>query len=51
MKKLWIVMAVLCLLMTAVMSVSADSIIYVDANNDGKVNNRDLGLLQRQLNA
>ena len=53
MKKFWIVLAALCLLMTTVMgvmSVSAGKIIYGDANGDGKVNNRDLGLLQQYLN-
>lgn len=53
MKKLWIVLAVLCLLTTSVlgaMAVSADAVVYGDLNGDGKVNNRDLGLFQKYLN-
>ncbi len=53
MKKFWIVLAVLCLLTSTamgVLSVSADAIVYGDANADGKVNNKDLGLLQQYLN-
>ena len=54
MKKIWIVLAALCLLMTAVMGVvsvsAAESVVYGDINGDGNVNNRDLGLLQRHLN-
>ena len=53
MKKVWIVLAVLCLLTTAVMGVSASAktaVVYGDINNDGDVNNRDLALLQKYLN-
>lgn len=53
MKRLWIVLAVLCLLATSVMgamAVSADAVVYGDVNEDGKVNNRDLGVMQRYLN-
>ena len=53
MKKFWIVAAALCLLLTAtlgVLSVSAGSILYGDADGNGKINNRDLGLLQKYLN-
>ena len=53
MKKLWIVLAVLCLLTTSVMgamAVSADAVMYGDLDGNGKINNRDLGLLQKHLN-
>ena len=54
MKKFWIVAAALCLLLTAtlgVLSVNAGSgILYGDADGNGKINNRDLGLLQKYLN-
>ena len=54
MKKLWIVLAVLCLLTTSVLgtlAVSADVlVVYGDLNSDGKVNNRDLGMFQKYLN-
>ena len=54
MKKFWIVAAALCLLLTAtlgVLSVNAgSSILYGDADGNGKINNRDLGLLQKYLN-
>ena len=53
MKKTLIVLTALCLLMTAVMgaaAVSAADVIYGDVNKDGKVNNRDLGILQQYLN-
>ena len=51
MKKTLIVLAALCLMMTAVLSVSAaGTTVYGDVNGDGKVNNRDLGILQRYLN-
>ena len=53
MKKFWIVAAALCLLLTAtlgILSVSAGGIVYGDADGNGKVNNRDLGLLQLYLN-
>ena len=53
MKKLWIVLAALCLLTTSVMgamAVSADTLVYGDVNGDGSINNRDLGLFQKHLN-
>ena len=51
MKKFWIVLAALCLMLTGILSVSAaDAVIYGDVNDDGRVNNRDLGLLQQYLN-
>lgn len=53
MKKVFIVLAVLCLLTTAVagvLAVSADAIVYGDLDGNGKVNNRDLGLMQKYLN-
>ena len=53
MKKMWIILAALCLLTTAVMgvlTVSAGSVVYGDVNGDGNINNRDLGLLQKHLN-
>ena len=45
MKKMWIVLAVVCLLASSVMAVSAADVRYGDVNGDGRVNNRDLGLL------
>ena len=53
MKKVWILLAVLCLLTTTVlgtMAVSAGSVVYGDVNDDGKINNRDLAALQKFLN-
>ena len=51
MKKTLIVLAALCLMMTAVMGVSAaGTTVYGDVNGDGNVNNRDLGILQQYLN-
>ena len=51
MKKTLIVLAALCLMMTAVLSVSAaGTTVYGDVNGDGNVNNRDLGILQQYLN-
>lgn len=51
MKKTWIILFALCLMMTAVLGVSAaDATVYGDVNGDGKVNNRDLGVLQQHLN-
>ena len=53
MKKFWIVAAALCLLLIGVLgvlSVSAADIVYGDADGNGKINNRDLGLLQKYLN-
>lgn len=48
MKKMGIVLISVCLLMSAVMgvaSVSAADVHYGDVNGDGRINNRDLGLL------
>ena len=53
MKKFWIIAAAVCLMLTAtlgVLSVSAVGIVYGDADGNGKINNRDLGLLQKYLN-
>ena len=51
MKKAPIVLVALCLMMTAVMGVSAaGATVYGDVNGDGNVNNRDLGILQQYLN-
>lgn len=54
MKKFWMVLTALCLMMTAVLgvvSVSADeAVVYGDVDGNGKINNRDLGLLQQHLN-
>jgi hypothetical protein len=53
MKKVWIVLATVCLLASSVlgvMAVSADDIVYGDADGNGKINNRDLGLLLMHLN-
>lgn len=51
MKKFWIVLAVVCLLVSAVMSVSAaEAVVYGDADGNGRVNNKDLGMLQQYLN-
>ena len=53
MKKVWIVLAALCLLMTAVLgvvAVSAADVLYGDANGDGSINNRDVALLQQYIN-
>ncbi|MBQ7088729.1 MAG: dockerin type I repeat-containing protein [Clostridia bacterium] len=53
MKKVWIVLTALCLMATAVLgvaAVSAAEIVYGDADGNGKINNRDLGLLQKYLN-
>ena len=43
-------LAVALLLGVAVLSVSANAIVYGDADGNGKINNRDLGLLQKYLN-
>ena len=43
-------LAVALLLGMAVLSVSANAIMYGDADGNGKINNRDLGLLQKHLN-
>lgn len=48
MKKMGIALIAVCLLMSAVMgvtSVSAADVLYGDLNGDGRINNRDLGLL------
>ena len=53
MKKALIVLAALCLLMTAVLgvaAVSADDGFYGDLNGDGSINNRDMALLQQYIN-
>ena len=53
MKKTLIVLAALCLLITAVtgaMAVSAASVVYGDVNDDGKINNKDYGRLQQYIN-
>ena len=54
MKKLWIILAALCLLVTSVMGAMAvsaeEKTVYGDVTGDGKVNNRDLGLLQQYVN-
>lgn len=54
MKKVWIVLAALCLLTTTVMGAmavsAASSTVYGDLDGNGKINNRDLGLLQKHLN-
>ena len=53
MKKTLIVLAALCLLITAVMGAMAVSAagdaVYGDLTGDGKVNNKDLGRLQQYL--
>lgn len=51
MKKMWIVLIAVCLMLTTVMAVGAtETVIYGDLNGDGKVNNRDLGVMQKYLN-
>jgi len=53
MKKVFVVLAALCLLTTAVLgtaAVSADTVLYGDVDGNGKINNRDLGVLQQFLN-
>lgn len=54
MKKFWIAAMALCLLLTAtagVFAVSAEEKpLYGDVTGDGKVNNRDLGLMQQYVN-
>lgn len=52
MKKVWIAVIALCLMMTAVWgvtAVSAAEVVYGDVNGDGKVNNKDLAALQQYL--
>ena len=43
-------LTVALLLGVAVLSVSASAIVYGDADGNGKINNRDLGMLQKHLN-
>ena len=51
MKRVVCALLVVTLLMgVAVLAVSADAILYGDADGNGKINNRDLGLLQKLLN-
>lgn len=50
MKKFWMVLIALCLMMTAVVTVAAEGAVYGDLDNNDKINNRDLGLLQQHLN-
>ena len=53
MKKTLIILAALCLMITAVLGVSAVSaadIAYGDLNSDGEINNRDLVMMQQYLN-
>ena len=53
MKKTGLVLIAVCLLMTSVMgvaSVSADAVMYGDMDDNGKINNKDLGRLQQYLN-
>ena len=51
MKRVVCALLVVALLMgVAVLAVSADAILYGDADGNGKINNRDLGLLQKYLN-
>ena len=51
MKRVVCALLVVTLLMgVAVLAVSADAILYGDADGNGKINNRDLGLLQKYLN-
>ena len=53
MKKFWMILAALCLLMTMVMGIvsvsAADEIAYGDVDGNGRINNRDLGALQQYL--
>ena len=54
MKKVWIMLTVLCLLATTVLGAlavsAASTTMYGDLDGNGKINNRDLGLLQKHLN-
>ena len=53
MKKVLLVLSALCLMVLSVagvVAVSAEDVVYGDLDNSGKVNNRDLGLLQRYIN-
>ena len=53
MKKMLIVLAALCLMLTAVMGVTASAktaVLYGDINGDGDINNRDMALLQQYIN-
>ena len=49
MKKAIPVLLAVAMLAASVLSVSADAILYGDLTNDGKVNNRDLALMQQYL--
>ena len=46
----FVLTAALLVSVFAVSSVSAASVLYGDMNSDGKLNNRDLALLQQHLN-
>ena len=50
MKKVLCVLLMAALVLGAAGSVAAASVLYGDVNGDGRVNNRDLGLLQQHLN-
>ena len=50
MKKVLIVLAALCLMMTAVLGVNAWEVEYGDLTGDAEINNRDLVMLQQYLN-
>lgn len=53
MKKVMLVLSALCLMVLSVagvVAVSAEDVMYGDLDNNGKINNRDLGLLQRYIN-
>ena len=54
MKKVMCMVMAVCLLMSVAMSLTAvhaaGATVYGDVNGDGKVNNRDLGVLQQYLN-
>ena len=50
MKRMLCALAALALMAGAVCSASAAAVVYGDVNGDGRVNNRDLGLLQQHLN-
>lgn len=48
MKKFLLVLFALCLMMPSV--VAAENVVYGDLDGNGKVNNRDLGLMQKHIN-
>ena len=54
MKKVMCMLVAVCLLMSFAMAITAvnaaGTTVYGDVNGDGKVNNRDLGILQQYLN-